>query len=326
MANFFERNATGLGRRSGANQYDINYALNLDLNDGEVYLRKLVEMIFYSYDLAGQGYDFDDVLIWDAENEIAIVNLFGDTFWFVSEEMYEDMMQPQMLRRDIPDPGMAIVSPSRIENNWTVAPFNLASGGGILIQGTASERQEILHNLQLLTDYTLRLDSDNRVQIIHRPADNLIKYPAGNTLVNSLVNSSRTTTIRFTVAGETERSLGGVANVLSRQNSANGTGANAEVVLSRNAPETMHMQLINPNTGAYRAVIHNPSVSDDPHLVTFLRMQTPRHITLAHELIHAERVTRGVSILNSRNFDRPTMPILQSITTKAEIIHTPISC
>ena len=116
FANFFERNA--LLHLFGASSYDINYALNLDLEDGEVYLRRLVEMIFYSHDLVNQGYTMDDILIWDAETRIVTVHLFGETILFVPEDMYEEMMNVRSRSR-FDDENQIIVA-YRLENQRAI--------------------------------------------------------------------------------------------------------------------------------------------------------------------------------------------------------------
>jgi len=87
MANFFERNASGFAR-SGVNQNDLNYALNLGLEDGEVYLRRLIEMIFYSQGLASEGLTIDDVLHWNPETRSITVTLGDEIMIFVPEDQY----------------------------------------------------------------------------------------------------------------------------------------------------------------------------------------------------------------------------------------------
>jgi len=91
FANFFERNANN--STTDFTAYDVRFAENLDLDEGEVYLRRLVETIFYSYNLAEQGYTMDDVLIWCDETRTATVNIFGEAILFVPEDMYEKMQE-----------------------------------------------------------------------------------------------------------------------------------------------------------------------------------------------------------------------------------------
>jgi len=89
MSNFFERNAAGALGRMPTPERDVRYARNLDLDDGEVYLRKLIEYIFHRYHLAAIGLTMDDVLQWCEIEAIATVRLFGRTHIFLTSEAYE---------------------------------------------------------------------------------------------------------------------------------------------------------------------------------------------------------------------------------------------
>jgi len=72
-------------------------------------------MIFYSYDLAGQGYDFDDVLIWCEQTRTATVNyVFDETLIFALEETYQEMQAMNALSRTS---AMSNVHVGHIVNN-----------------------------------------------------------------------------------------------------------------------------------------------------------------------------------------------------------------
>ena len=66
-------------------------------------------------------------------------------------------------------------------------------------------------------------------------------------------------------------------------------------VLNRNASSNIYQQLLNPLTGA---VINNPEAysSVNPGFVEGLKTHTPFYMTVAHELIHADRMARGMAI------------------------------
>jgi hypothetical protein len=74
----------GVGH-SAATAADIAYAHNLGLKEGEVYLRKLAEMLYYRFNLAEDGLTMDDILQWDEDALTATLNLFGETFVFAED-------------------------------------------------------------------------------------------------------------------------------------------------------------------------------------------------------------------------------------------------
>ena len=114
MSSFFERNATqgfssfGMGdvdefgvsiMPATATSADVRFALNLDLLEGELYLRRFVEYLFYSLNLAHYGYTMYNtencVLFWCENSRMAIVNIFGYTLLFMSPEDFRDFTTMQ---------------------------------------------------------------------------------------------------------------------------------------------------------------------------------------------------------------------------------------
>ena len=102
----------------------IRYAENLDLEHGEVYLRKLVEMLFYRHNLAEQGYTMQYVLQWNRADGTIAVNIFGESHLFVPPGMCED-------EASINHDNATVHRYSRVVNSRTVInveSFNLPEG------------------------------------------------------------------------------------------------------------------------------------------------------------------------------------------------------
>jgi len=182
MINFFDRNA----QLEGANptEADIRYALNLDLNEGEMYLRRYIEMLFYGSDLPGQGLTINDVLIWNPDTGVVTVRyLFGDDFFFVPMEMYEEMQEQAFGRGRASIAGFSAANAPNapnvnnsmpigdLRNNRTIIRFNfpamLSTRGlyertvtieGLTLQGTTTNRIicVISGRIYLLDNYARR--------------------------------------------------------------------------------------------------------------------------------------------------------------------------
>jgi len=102
MSNFFERNANeqqgALGRSGGGATYaDIAYALNLDLEEGQVYLRKHIEALYYSQG----GADSSQIIHWDEYTQTVMVYMFGNWYMFVPQDMYDMMAKERLLGRTV---------------------------------------------------------------------------------------------------------------------------------------------------------------------------------------------------------------------------------
>jgi len=72
-------------------QEDVNYAFNIGLEEGLVYLRRYVEMLYYSMRLADFGIDFDDVLQWDEATGTVTVTIFDEISIFLPPDLYDAM-------------------------------------------------------------------------------------------------------------------------------------------------------------------------------------------------------------------------------------------
>jgi len=84
MANFFTRNAEYAGIT--ATNYDIRYAHNLDLEEDGVYLRRMVEITFYSENLARHGYTMDNIIQWNDDDTITVA-FFDEIYLFIPPDM-----------------------------------------------------------------------------------------------------------------------------------------------------------------------------------------------------------------------------------------------
>jgi len=132
-----------------------------------------------------------------------------------------------------------------------------------------------LAHLQSLTDHTLTIDRrSGRVSILTFASENT--YPSGNELIERMINSGFTTTIRV--------SPGNMHNshqATSLSNSSNGIGSDSSITF---------------DPGYQVPVLtHVPGTSNLVEPVLEVR-PTPVHIILVHELIHADRSMRGVRI------------------------------
>jgi len=162
----------------------------------------------------------------------------------------------------------------------------------VKLEGTEEQRETMLELMQEITDYTLYLDEDNYVQILSRPDYADRKFPEGNKLIQSVIDSSFTTTIRIVTDRKSE------IGATCWASTSNGVGSNASIYLNLDDPVTggIYRQLRNPDC-ALNSIVRDPSgwafVRRDSDLVPFLRSQTPMFIILAHELIHADAYMQG---------------------------------
>lgn len=150
------------------------------------------------------------------------------------------------------------------------------SGMVIEIAGSDRTRATVLQYLQLLTNHTLQFDSNGIVSIYQwadkdfHLANNVPWLEAGNNLIVRLIRSSHVVTIRQRLHDANSFSPDSTVNM-----SLAGIGSGGTVYFDRHS---------------------NPLqfVFDSEGVVTTAKR--PAHIGLAHELVHADRATRGVII------------------------------
>jgi hypothetical protein len=90
-AEIYDRNPNNPNPRTEQQQRnDSGYGNNRDLEEGEFYLRRYIEYIYYSQNLAAEGLTIDDMLHWDDKNKISTAYIFGEVFLFVPLTMSEE--------------------------------------------------------------------------------------------------------------------------------------------------------------------------------------------------------------------------------------------
>jgi hypothetical protein len=95
MSNFFTNYANPQGQNFHAFGMEeitcpnTRYAYNLDLEGDEVYLRKLIEVLYHSRNMAADGIDFADVLQWNSNDGTATVTIYDKIFLFIPPDMSE---------------------------------------------------------------------------------------------------------------------------------------------------------------------------------------------------------------------------------------------
>jgi len=144
------------------------------------------------------------------------------------------------------------------------------SGRVIKLVGTEEEMQEMLYYLQSLTDDVLGVTAEGTV-FISRMATSNIQFPNGNTLLRRMIASTHVVTISF--HDDPDGHDGFIYDNLVASTSGRGAGGRI---------------FLNHNTRAYTYTAGSDGIS------SLERM--PRNIVLVHELIHADRAMRGVTI------------------------------
>jgi len=173
--------------------------------------------------------------------------------------------------------------------NWYVYaannPLMFIDPSGLIIKLCSSnsddENDRIMKELNKLTNHTLKLRDDGTVYIgtrVTRRRDLTLKN--GNALVERMISSSHTATIEFTSTRGNSCRYMGYSTQGYLQANGNGTGVSSTV-------------FFNPSVGA------DVPVTVPTRYSNFTEMrETPLHIILGHELIHADRFMRGRSLVN----------------------------
>jgi len=153
---------------------------------------------------------------------------------------------------------------------------------GLRLEGTTEIRNRMLEYLQMLTNYTLTIDANGMVSMGNRQNQNrgqTLTY--GNTLMRSIIDS------RFLTSIDHERNHFGGGSVRPRANGTatpgTGSGSGAIIIIDLDWAGTEYA-FIDPRTGRY-----------------FYDHCDAVHILLAHELIHAERYSRGARVISNRS-------------------------
>ncbi len=150
------------------------------------------------------------------------------------------------------------------------------SGCVIVLYGTDEEKNTILENLQKLTDHDLAYDSETGLVYIETLHSGDLQYTEGNKLLIRMINNEDyTTTIVIW------------DNIVK----GNKTQPNSEIKFGICSDSTIYF-----NPTYYVKVI-----SIDPETGEMYRKSRPAYISLAHELIHADRFMRGVAL--SKNIE-----------------------
>ena len=153
--------------------------------------------------------------------------------------------------------------------------MNAVDPSGCIIQltGTVEEQQIILSYLQELTDHSLAIAKNGTVYISAFAEDN-IKYENGNNLLTRMIDNEHTTTIIIDNNTENQTSYRDIDWAYNKK------GVDAVVILNiKNDPDIM---TIDSETGNVRPA------------------KGPGYIGLAHEMIHADRLMRGVAIKRNK--------------------------
>ena len=159
------------------------------------------------------------------------------------------------------------------------------SGLVIIVNGIVTTREMIMEVLQQLTDYELTLNADYTVSIAHDkaspsdPSPTSARYRGdkakGTELLDRLIESDET--VRIVVSRDGYR-----ARYSNPENTGNGVGSDVTV-------------LINP-------WFVEPLPTVDPKTGNVVAQEFPDFIGLGHELIHADRATRGVRLFGEEEY------------------------
>ena len=145
------------------------------------------------------------------------------------------------------------------------------SGCVIVLHGTDDEKNTILENLQMLTDHDLAYDTETGVVYIETLHSGDLQYTQGNELLIRLMNNEDYTTTIY------------ITEFLTKENQI---FPGEEVALGICTDSKI---LFNP----YNYV---EVMSIDPETGEIYEKSRPAYIGLAHELIHADRLMRGVAL------------------------------
>ena len=145
------------------------------------------------------------------------------------------------------------------------------SGCLIVLYGTTEEKDLILENLQMLTDHDLAYDPETGLVYIEILHSGDLQYTQGNKLLIRMMHNEEYTT---TIAVWDNISEGN--KTFTKGNIAFGVCADS---------------LIYFNLNYYLRVI-----SIDPETGEMYEKSRPAYIGLAHELVHADRIMRGVAL------------------------------
>ena len=293
MANFFTRNAEEAG--ISVTSEDTQFAHNLGLDGEDVYLHKLIELIFHSYNLIEQGLTIDDIMQWNDDDDTITVFFFDEVHLFIPVGMCEEeALQNHHLRQgmngnnfspfahdglNMQNDGIDIEFHPYLLGNERAITDTSTSSSELELIGDAREREAILEILQELTNSTLTVRrggmwlnrSQNRPWLVEARhwlgGDTHLRV--GTDLINALIHNEHRTSIQLT---------NNQSNVSSRSQINNfccvpGVGAGSRVYLNINA---------NP----FQIVMYEDG---------YTRLQrTPLAVMLGHELIHSYRFSRGI--------------------------------
>ena len=162
-------------------------------------------------------------------------------------------------------------------------------GKQIIITGTKQERQIAFQNLQKLTNSKLKLKRNGRVKIKRRNARNKDKnLSVGTALVSRLVKSDKT--IRIMSAEEFRVEKGNKGNPFAENSRAKHKG-------NVSFPEGDITTASNYNgTGTGANVVFDKDYEGNNIVNADGSTGREKHIGLAHELIHADRMSSGTMV------------------------------
>ena len=142
------------------------------------------------------------------------------------------------------------------------------SGCVIVLEGSEEEKNIILENLQMLTDHDLAYDLETGVLYIETLRSGELQYTHGNTLLTRLMNNDDyTTTIMI-----------GDRNQTKSEKSIDDYGIKSNSTVFFDPDLTVKLAVMNPQLGE------------------LVLQECPAYIALAHELIHADRLMRGIAL------------------------------
>ena len=175
---------------------------------------------------------------------------------------------------------------------WTT-PYNPAQQqvGGIFLLGKDDIKQQILDELQKLTDHTLAYDKETgKVYIFSYAKDSNIKYAAGNELITRIVLNST----EYIVNIQKIHPNGDNRIFSGKHNSS----------ILFNPDQKYAFPSIDPSTGNVKKI----------------QMDNLGYVMLAHELIHADRRMRDVSLayLGTETWKYPSGQFLGIRTYKTQ--------
>ena len=203
-----------------------------------------------------------------------------DTYWNTSNMIYGDNPDENPVPNT--EAMMQALNLYAYGNNNPIRYID-PTGQRIIVNGTQEERDSIMENLSELTDTPLELvpemNEDGTVAYYYVSEIEPKKgnKPTGTRLVHELVNSDDTVTIQYFKEGEEGLLEGNAATeAISTENATRlGVGSSSQIFLSRKQGQTL---VQDRKTG-------NTYMADEP-----------AYILLGHELIHAWRNTKGISL------------------------------